>query len=190
MSRITEKCAEIYRRGNDINAVALETGLPWHIAYVHLKNAGVLNIETRMVNGGANDRMGAFYESEFQRLVPAAKCRNDFRRQANYDFTVGGLKIEVKSSSLYTAPSGRKHWKFQVMTRKQRLRTADFYVGFGRNRNDDFKDYSIFLYPAEVLRGGNVNVGADGSGEWARYRVSPPHLTEFFDFLLKSREVE
>lgn len=177
----TEKCVEIYQQKQMIHHVAQETGLPWHVVYQHLKKAGVLSVETRMVSGSHTDRMGAFYEAEFLKLVPSAQCQNDKQRQYEFDFLVGEAKVEIKSSSSYIAPSGRKHWKFRVFTRGSKTRTADFYVCFGRNDNDDDKNYSVFCFPSEFLHGANVNVSLDGGNEWAQFKIEPDDLQAFFD---------
>ncbi|MGC2239163.1 MAG: hypothetical protein WA584_23610 [Pyrinomonadaceae bacterium] len=180
MATLAEQCVEIYRQKLMIHQVAEETGLPWHVVYRHLKNAGILNIETRLVAGSATDRMGAFYENEFRALVPAAKCENDRKKQFEYDFLVGKAKVEIKSSSLHHHKN-RRYWKFQVYTRSTRMRTADYYVCFGKNPGENPKDYVIFCFPAEFLRGGSVNVSPDVKSEWTEFRINPSDLSAMFE---------
>lgn len=179
----TERCVEIYGRTQDIGAVVAETGLPWHVAYIHLKKAKALNVEARMVSGSANDRMGAFYESEFRRLVPSARSQNDVKAQNSVDYIVGTAKVEIKSSSLYAHGGGTKHWKFRVFTTKTRTRHADYYVCFGRADADDMKNYQVFLFPSEILTGGNVTVRLDGNNYWSQFKIAPDDLQAFFDTL-------
>lgn len=176
-----DKCVEVYKQKLLIHDVAADTGLPWHVVYRHLKKAGALDIQARMVVGSNTDRMGAFYENEFQKLVPEAKCQNDKKRKYLFDFLVGDAKVEIKSSSLYCDPSGRKHWKFQVMTRRTKTRNADYYVCFGRNDNENPDNYTIFCFPVEFLRGGNVNVSLDARNEWAKFKIEPEYLSGFFE---------
>jgi hypothetical protein len=179
----TEKCVEIYRRNQDIGEVASETGLPWHIAYIHLKRAKVLNIETRLVSGAPNDQMGAWYEREFRRLVPSARSQNDVKAQNKVDYLVGAAKVEIKSSSLYTHGGGMQHWKFRVFSPRTRLRNADYYVCFGRLDTKDLNNYAVFLFPAEVLTVGNVTVRLDGQNLWSQFKIETGELQPFFDTL-------
>ena len=183
MDRTQEIC-DIYRQKLLIHEVAAETGMPWHDVYRHLKNAGVLNIETRLVSGSTTDRMGAFYEKEFSLLVSDAKCQNDITKQFEYDFLVGSAKVEVKSSSRHNYKN-RSYWKFQVYTRSTRRRHADFYVCFGSLDQADLKKYKIFCFPSELLRGGSVNVNTSLSGEWAKFIISPDELTKMFSLIAK-----
>lgn len=179
----TERCAEIYARNQSINEVVAETGLPWHVAYIYLKKAKALNIETRLVSGSANDRMGAWYESEFRRLVPSARSQNDVKAQNSIDYLVGAAKIEIKSSSLYTHGGGTQHWKFRVFCSKTRTRNADYYVCFGRLDAENLKNYALFIFPAELLTGGNVTVRLDGNNYWSQFKIEPDDVQAFFDTL-------
>lgn len=183
MAGITEKCVEIYSRTQDVGAVARETNLLWHIAYIHLKKAKVLNVETRIVSGSPNDRMGAWYEREFARIVPSARSANDRKPQNSFDYLVGEAKVEIKSSSLYEYEKDAPHWKFCVYSRRTKIRTADYYVCFGRQDKTDLNRYIIFLFPAEVLTTGNVTVRLDGRNNWSQFQIEPDDLQAFFDTL-------
>lgn len=176
-----DKVVEVYKQKLLIHEVAKEMDMPWHVVYRHLKKSGVLDIETRMVSGSVTDRMGAFYENEFRRLVPLAECQNDKRKQFEIDFTVGNAKIDVKSSTLHERGKGRPYWKFEVGKRQSRERVADYYVCFGKNPGEDPRDYVIFCFPFELLRGLSVSVvPSNPKNEWMPYKISPENLTAMF----------
>lgn len=183
MENKTDKYIEIYQQRNLINQVAAETGTPWHETYLHLKKTGAIKLETRMLTGRQTDRMGAFYEFEFRKLVPAAVSQNDICYQSEIDFLVKDFKIEVKSSSLYTHAGGTEHWKFRVFSRRTYTRAADFYVCFGRLDKEDLNNYAIYLFPVEVLTTGNITVRPDGNNHWSGFKISPEDLRTFFDKL-------
>lgn len=180
---ISDKFIEIYQEKNLITQVATETGIAWHQVYSHLRKAGAISIETRMVAGSSTERMGAFYENEFRKLVPSAVSQNDFEHQAEVDFVVGKFKVEVKSSSLYRHAGGTEHWKFRVFSRRTRSRASDFYVCFGRLDDKDMNNYAVYLFPAEILTTGNVTVRPDGKNYWSQFRIKPSDLRPFFDGL-------
>lgn len=180
---VSDKFIRIYKEKGLINQVSVETGTAWHQVYVHLKKAGAISIETRMVAGCETDRMGAYYENEFRKLVPSAVSQNDREYNAEIDFIVKNFKIEVKSSSLYSHAGGTKHWKFRVFSRRTRTRVSDFYVCFGRLDAEDMGNYAVYLFPAEILTTGNVTVRPDGKNYWSQFQIEPTELRPFFDSL-------
>jgi hypothetical protein len=103
-----------YRKHKNLKLAASELGIAWQTLYVRLKQVNEPVTGDKLRYGNDRDKLAAFAESEFLRLVPSAVNANDFRFQAKYDFNVGDYKVDVKASKprqLYKRYSAES-WSF------------------------------------------------------------------------------
>lgn len=176
-----EDIATVYKRHMNLRAAAAELGIKWQALYYRLKIAGVPVTGDKLRYGSDRDRLAHLAESEFQRLVPAARACNESSWQAKIDFVVRGHGVDVKSSMprKLNKKYERESWAFSV---KKQSFTADFIVCFCMNEQK-LAEY-VLLIPSEFFAGlQHVSITRRGKSKWLDYSVPPEELGQFFDSL-------
>jgi hypothetical protein len=169
---------ECYRKHKNLKIAAQELGIPWQSLYVRLKKLGEPVTGDKLRYGTDRDRLGVLAEQEFKRLVPFAIDNNLSKFQANYDFTVGKFKIDVKAS----LPK-QKHKRFAALSwsfslKKQTL-ICDFVCCFCLSEEKEIEH--ILLVPSEFFKGiQTVSVSRKANSKWLDYSIPAESLLSFF----------
>lgn len=177
--------ASTYMRHMNIKNAAVELGMSWHALYTKLKNQGVAMRSDKLMYGSDRDKLGALAEKLFKDLVPFARDRNDVEYQAKYDFDVGNMKVDVKSSKprQLSKKFQAKSWSFSF---KRQSILCDFFVCFCCN--DDASVSRILLVPKEFFVGlQTISVSCEGFSKWHEYSIEPNELSGFFCDLIGTR---
>lgn len=173
--------AAVYQKHMNLKLAADELGMVWQTLYVQLKKLGVAVVGDKARYGSDRDRLAVMAEQEFQRLVPEAVNANAVNFQAKIDFTVGGLKVDVKASlpNQHSKRFEAKRWAFSF--KKQSL-ICDFICCFCLNEDKTLA--RVLLVPKEFCAGlQSVSVPCNGRSKWLDYEVRPHELREFFSAL-------
>lgn len=112
----TEMCVAAYEKHKHLKLAGEEIGVPWQTVYVHLRLAGVPVVGDKSRYGSDSDRLAALSETEFAKLVPAARNQNDAIFQPKLDFFVHGYGVDVKASRHKRQSSKAKtlRWAFSL----------------------------------------------------------------------------
>lgn len=166
-----------YRKHKNLKIAADELGIKWQALYVRLCSFGEPVVGDKAKYGSESDKFAAKGEALFKSLVPSASDMNRKQFQSEYDFDVGGLKVDVKCSHkrLSNIASKQKRWAFSV--KKQRL-FADFLICFCYGEDEAEKCLAI---PGDIARNhGTISLSCRG-GKWSDFEIN---LSELNDFLL------
>lgn len=178
--------ASTYMRHMNIKNAAIELGISWHTLYTRLKNQGVAMRSDKLKYGSDRDKLGALAERLFKEMVPFAQDRNDVEYQAKYDFDVGDMKVDVKSSKprQLSKKFAAKSWSFSF---KKQSHYCDFFVCFCCE--DDATVSKILLVPKEFFVGlQTISVSRNGSSKWLEYSIEPHELGGFFSSLMEGSQ--
>lgn len=170
--------SDVYAKHMNIGLAAKELGICWQTLYVRLKKQGVKVVGDKLRYGTDRDKLGAYAETIFKKLVPSATDNNLQKFQAKYDFNVFGYKVDVKAgkprqlNKKYSALS----WSFSF---KRQSLICDFIVCFCLTEEKEIEH--ILLVPSEFFSGlQTVSVSKDGGSKWLQYAIKPDQLNEFF----------
>lgn len=177
-----DKIKASYAKHMNLKLAADELGMKWQNLYVKLRKLGVAVTGDKARYGSDKDRLAAFAELEFRRIVPFAQCQNEIKYQSKFDFLVGSEKIDIKAANLKQGCKkfAARRWAFSV--KKQEF-CADFIVCFAMHDSG----YRIFLIPGELVRNyQTISIAEDkaSKGKWLQYEISQSELTEFFKELI------
>lgn len=174
---------ESYSMLKNLKLVEIETGIKWQTVYWHLKKEGVPITGDKARYGSATDRLAVFGEQFFQRLVPDAIDNNDLKWQSSIDFSVYGVKVDIKTSRLMPAGRNTKGKSFSArwcycISKQQDI--ADYFVLLALPENDD-EPRHIFLLPKELATAKTtISIPLTMKSKWADYKVSAQELQQFF----------
>lgn len=179
---ISAMCIESYGRLKNLKLVGEELRIPWQTVYVHLKKSGVKVTGDKARYGSATDRISVIGERRFKHSVPIAIDNNDLAYQATVDFTIGTIKIDIKTARI----KRRKHnrtakplspiWGFCI---NKQLDIADFFVFYALDESNQVKH--VFLMPNEVVTScSTISVPESLASKWADYEVNESDLLPFF----------
>lgn len=176
--------SQAHAKHKNLKLAASELGVPWQTLYVWLKKEGIKVTGDKLRYGSDRDRLAAFAEDLFKRLVPWAVSRNDLKYQAKWDFDVGSLKVDVKSSmprqlnKKYQA----KSWSFSI--KKQAL-VCDFICCFCLSEDKSLRH--VLVVPKEFFDGlQTISVSCDGASKWLDYSIQEDQVSSFFSSLQES----
>lgn len=174
---------ESYSRLKNLKLVEIETGIKWQTVYWHLKKEGVPITGDKARYGSVTDRVAVLGEQYFQRLLPEAVDNNDLKWQSSIDFSVYGIKVDVKTSHLIPAgrnPKGKSfsaRWCYCISKQQD---IADYFVLLALPENDDEPQH-IFLLPKELATAKTtISIPLTLKSKWADYKVSAQELQHFF----------
>lgn len=173
MYTIQDKIA-CYDKHQNIKLAATELGMKWQTLYYQLKKAGHKITGNKAKYGSDKDKLASRGEQEFLNLVPYAKDMNQTKYQANYDFEVKGLKVDVKASTLRQIGKNQNRFCFSI---KRQEMFADFVVCFCYN---DGELESCLLLPQEAIKY-TKTISLTKNGKWADYQITPQEIKAFFD---------
>lgn len=168
----------VYNKHKNLKLAAIELGMKWQTLYVQLRNLGIPVTGDKSRYGSDKDRLAAFAELEFKKLVPFAEDQNRIKFQSKFDFLVGKEKVDIKASNEKQGCKNfaAKRWSFSV--KKQEF-CADFIVCFAITENA----YKVFLLPGELIRTYqtiSISTSPDSKSKWLQYEVTPMELSQFF----------
>lgn len=179
---ISEQCTKSYERLKNLKLVGEELNIPWQTVYVHLKRSGVKVTGDKARYGSATDRVAIIGENRFRDTVPIAIDNNKLQYQSTVDFTVGNVKVDIKTARIRryqdarTAKNTAPRWGFCI---NKQLDIADFFVFYALDENDQVKH--VFLMPHEIVTTcSTISIPESLASKWADYKVNESDLLPFF----------
>jgi len=178
-----ERIKELYAKVKNLKLVSEALSIPWQTVYWWLKKEGVQVVGDKARYGGDSDSVGIIGELLFKRLFPDAVYENDTKYQAKHDFTLHGLKIDIKTSSLRSVKTRKGNiatrWGFNCYNAAEH--GIDFFVCFCLNANGRDVD-KILLIPSEMVvsETGGVSVSSNRS-KWDAFVITEQDIVEFFN---------
>jgi hypothetical protein len=174
------RIAEAYKKHMNLKLAANELGMPWQSLYVQLKKEGVPVTGDKLRYGSDKDKLAAYAEKIFLSLVPKAENMNLVKFQSKFDFKVGNVSVDVKSSramaknKLYPQSLS---WAFSI---KKQTMECDFLCCFCLN--EDKSVSKVILIPSETFSGlQTITVSCTGKSRWLDYEIPAEDLARFFD---------
>jgi hypothetical protein len=174
-----------YEKHKHLKHAANELGIPWQTLYCRLKAAGIPVTGDKLRYGNDRDKLAAHAEAAFKRLVPSARNANGEKYQAEIDFVVGGLKVDVKASMprKLNAKYPAESWAFSF---KRQSSKCDFFVCFCMD--EEKQPEMVLLVPREFFDGlQTISVTRLGQSKWKDYQIKPDELAPFFADLNESK---
>ena len=177
-----------YDKYQNLKLAAKELGIAWQNLYVYLREVNHPVTGNKEKYGAPTDKLARYTEKKFKTLVPYAEDHNTEKFQAKMDFTVKGLKVDVKAS---TKKDGYKNnprknasfrWAFCVKVQEECQ--ADFLVcycfeGFDADNYEGVE--RILLIPQEFFNNmQSISVSCRKS-KWFDFEVTEDGLKDFFD---------
>lgn len=152
----------------------------------HAKEGGLSgNWRYKARYGSVTDRIAVIGEQKFKKAVPIAIDNNDLKYQADIDFTIGNVTVDVKTSRIkrYQRVNGIRHsaprWGYCINKQKD---TADFFVLYALN--DDNETEHVFLMPNEIVTTvSTISIPETLASKWADYKIEESELLPFFQSL-------
>lgn len=184
-----EKYKEVYDKYKNLKLTAEELGIKWQKLYWHLNRAGHSVTGDKERYGSPTDKMAREMEKHFHSLIPYAKDMNEDSFQYEYDFSIKGLKVDIKSS---TKKDGYKknprknasyRWAFSCKVQES---SADFIVCFcmkGFDCEDHEGIEKILLIPKEYYKNKQSLSVSCRKSKWFDFEISEDDLKEFFESL-------
>lgn len=120
---LVNKCIESYSRLKNLKLVGAEVGIPWQTVYIYLKQSDIAVTGDKARYGSVTDRIAVIGEQRFHNAVPLAIDNNDLKFQADVDFSIHGLTVDVKTSKLRHYEKDADRWAFCINKQKD---SADF----------------------------------------------------------------
>lgn len=169
---------EVYRKHQHLKLAAEELGIPLPTLYWRLQKAGEPVIGNKSKYGSIKDKIGAYGESIFQKMIPHAKNQNKVAFQSKFDFLVNDHKVDVKSSMLRFSNKKAKtrRWAFSM---KRQESTADYIICLGFDDNKSLT--KILFIPGGIIRFYSTISLSESGGKWNDYTISEGDLIEFFN---------
>lgn len=182
---IVDKIISLYSEDHNLKVVADKMDIPWQTIYWWLKKEGVSVSGNKSKYGGLKDKIGLIGENLFKESFPAAEDQNELSFQPEFDFLLGGLRLDVKTSfprDMKARTTGVKYrWGFN--TRRQQ--EVDFIICYCLNGDvDSWELQHILLIPNEFLQGiQTISVSCEQRtrSKWMDMKVRNEELVEFLN---------
>lgn len=173
----------LYSELKNLKLVGKEMDIPWQTVYWWLKREGVEVTGDKHRYGGVQDQIGLIGERLFKEDCPLAQDENINKFQARYDYTLGDLKLDVKTSFIRQTKGrieGKPYprWGFNCRVQQD----ADFLICYCLGGGvEDFNVNHVLLLPNEMVKGMQTISVTVGKSKWLDYEVSREDLRNFFN---------
>ncbi|WP_109391293.1 MULTISPECIES: hypothetical protein [Proteus] len=181
----TQLCIESYSRHKNLKLVGMELGIPWQSVYSTLRKADYPVTGDKARYGSVTDRIAVIGEQKFKKAVPISIDNNDLKYQADIDFTIGNITIDVKTSRIRRKQQGKgiknaaPRWGYCINKQKD---TADFFVLYALDDNNETEH--VFLMPNEIVTAVSmISIPETLASKWADYKIEESELLPFFQSL-------
>lgn len=176
----------VYDKHKNLKLAAEELGMVWQTLYWNLSKVGHPVTGDKERYGSPTDKMAKALEDRFQELVPKAKDYNKDKFQAQIDFKVGELSVDIKSSTkkdcFKNNPKKPANYRWAFSTKVQE-KCSDFMVCFCMS-GYDCKDYGeiekILLIPKEFYKNKQSMSVSCSKSKWYDFEVTEQELADFF----------
>lgn len=182
---VVDKMISLYQEVKNLKLVGQEMSIPWQTVYWWLKKEGVSVSGNKSAYGGIKDQIGLIGERLFRKLFPKAEDQNERFFQPEFDFLLGGLKLDVKTSFPRDskARSNTVIYRWGFNTRRQQ--NADYIICYCMDGElEDYRVSHILLIPNEFIVGmQTISVSCKGKSKWLDFSVTENELKEFINSL-------
>lgn len=187
MKNTIERMKTVYDKHKNLKLAAIELDMVWQTLYWNLQKVGHPVTGDKERYGSPTDKMAKALEDKFKELVPHAQDYNKDKFQAQVDFKVGDLYVDIKSS---TKKNGYKNnpkksaayrWAFSTKVQED---CSDFMVCFCMSGYDceTYGDIEkILLIPKEFYKNKQSLSVSCLKSKWYDFEVTEQELQEFFN---------
>lgn len=178
---------EVYDKYKNLKLAAKELGMVWQTLYWNLSRAGHPVTGDKERYGSPTDKMAKAMEDKFKEIVPYAEDCNEDKFQAQVDFKVKNLTVDIKSSTKKDGyknnPKKQPAYRWAFSTKVQE-KCSDFMVCFcmsGYNCIEYGEVEKILLIPKEFYRNKQSISVSCSQSKWYDFEVTEDELKDFFD---------
>lgn len=179
-----ERIKTSYNSLKNLKLTAKELNIPWQTVYWWLKKEGIEVTGDKERYGGKSDRVGVIGESLFASKLPFAENQNKLKFQAECDFKVKDVKIDIKTSLLreYSSRGQPKNKCYRWGFNPNYSYDIDYMVCYCLEGDvDNYSVEHILLIPQEILDGKTTVSVSKSSSKYLDFKVSEQELIEFFE---------
>jgi len=183
MDRSTiEQMKSLYSEHQRLHTVGNLLNLPWQTVYWWLKKEGVSVTGNKEKHGGLKDQIALIGERLFSEVTTKAVDQNKLHFQPKFDYLLGDLKLDVKTSFLrdQCSKTGKVNLRWAFNCRKQQ--EADYIICYclsGELGNHSVEN--ILLIPNEFIHNLQTISVSPRKSKWLDFKVSKEELKEFFN---------
>ena len=177
---------ETYDKYLNLKLAAKELSIPWQTLYYYLNKVNHPAVGDKLKYGCRKDRFAREAETLVESLIPNVRDLNKEEFQSKFDFYVGGLKVDVKASTIKDSSKRECNknpcyrWAFNVSAQKGGV---DFFICLcysGRSLEDVGQVSRILLIPEKSVRGMKSISVSTTSSKWYDFEVTKDELRDFF----------
>ena len=176
-----EEMKSLYLEHQKLHTVGDIMSIPWQTVYWWLKKEGVAVTSNKEKHGGMADQIAVIGEKLFNATVVHAVDQNKLQFQPKYDYLLGDLKLDVKTSFLRDgqSKSGKVNLRWMFNCRKQQ--EADYLICYCLSGSvEDYKIENILLVPNEFIQELQTISVSPRKSKWLKFSISEKDLKEFF----------
>ncbi len=183
MDKLTiEKMKTLYSEHQKLQTVGDILNIPWQTVYWWLKKEGVSVTGNKEKHGGTKDQIALIGEKLFAKINDKAVDQNKLMFQPRFDYLLGDLKLDVKTSFLrdQRSKSGKVNLRWAFNCKKQQ--EADYLICYCLS--GDLNNYvveNILLIPNEFIQDMQTVSVSPKTSKWLDFEVSEDELRKFFN---------
>lgn len=179
---VVEQMKSLYSEHQRLHTVGDILNIPWQTVYWWLKKEGVSVTGNKQKHGGDKDQIALIGEALFAEVCTKAVDQNKLMFQPKFDYLLGELKLDVKTSFLRSQSSrnGNINLRWSFNCRKQQ--EADYLICYclsGETDNPIVEN--ILLIPNEFIQGMQTISVSPRKSKWLEFKISVQELTNFFN---------
>ena len=176
-----EEMKSLYAEHQKLHTVGDMMSIPWQTVYWWLKKEGVSVTGNKSKYGGKSDQTALIGERLFSSLGTDAVDQNKLYHQPKYDFLLGNVKIDVKTSFIKDDQSRsgniNKRWAFNTKKGQE----ADYLVCYCLSGDlSSYEVVKILLIPKEFIEGMQCISVSINKSKWGGFEVNESGLFSFF----------
>jgi hypothetical protein len=178
-----EEMKTLYTEHQKLHTVGDIMNIPWQTVYWWLKKEGVSVTGNKSWYGGENNQIALIGEDLFRSVAPNAVNQNDLMFQPKYDYTLGNLKIEIKTAFLRDGKSrsNKVNLRWAFNTKKQQ--EADYIICYCLSGHiSSYNVDRILLIPREFITDIQTVSVSPRKSKWLDFETTKKDLADFLKY--------
>ena len=178
---VVEQMKSLYSEHQRLHTVGDILNIPWQTVYWWLKKEGVVVTGNKEKHGGNTDQIALIGERLFAKVSEKAVDQNKLMFQPKFDYLLGELKLDVKTSFLRSQSSrnGKVNLRWSFSCKKQQ--EADYIICYCLSGElNKFVVENILLIPNEFIQGMQTISVSPRNSKWLEFKVTEQELKQFF----------
>lgn len=172
-----------YSKLKNLKLTAKEINIPWQTVYWWLKKESIEVTGDKKRYGGTSDQIGIIGEALFAASCPFAINRNSEKFQAECDFMVKDVKVDIKTSTIrsYASRGKPENTCYRQAFNPNYKHPIDYMVCYCLDGDaDDYVVKHILLIPQEIIDGKSTVSVTCSKSKYFDFKVTEQELVDFF----------